>query len=163
MRDGLHSIPFQLLDQQCNDYIFSDQVVVKVKLILISISRQSEFAPLVFDIRTETSVAAPDYLRGTPGEFEQGNCRNGEPRWECPILARVERWNLYSAEDEEARDLKVIFRAAKSFKLTNAFDKDGQPIYEIQGKAVIKFDDRLSQNLRMSRSRGERSLHLDSF
>jgi hypothetical protein len=142
MRGGLRSVPFDLIQEQWNEYIFSDQVVVRTRLILITVTQEYELGPLTFQTERATTVSAPDHLRGSPGEHQQGNNVCGEAKWECPILLRYERWNEYSLADDTRR-LRMIFMAMRAFKLTNAFDKNGQPIYMIEGKPLIKVDNRL--------------------
>ncbi len=142
MRGGLRSVPFELLQEQWNEYVFSDQVVVRTRLILIMVMQEYELGPLTFQTERATAVSAPDHLRGHPGEYEQGNDMSGETKWECPILLRYERWNEYSLADDTSR-VRIIFVAKKAFRLVNAFDKNGQPVYMIDGKPLIKVDDRL--------------------
>jgi len=140
MRGGLRSVPFELLREQWNEYVFSDQVLVRTRLILIALMQMHDLGPLTFQTERVTSVSAPDHLRGWPGEYEQGSDRSGGAKWECPILLRYERWNEYSLADG-SKKLKIIFVAKKAIKLMNAFDKNGQPIYVIEGKPLIKVDD----------------------
>jgi len=145
VRDGPQSVPFELLREQWNEYIFSDQVVVRTRLILIMVMREYNLGPLTFQTQRATTVSAPDYRRGIPGEFEQGDDGNKGAKWECPILLRYERWNEYSLADGTSR-LRMIFMARKAFKLIDAFDKNGQPVYIIEGKPLIKVDDTVYQN-----------------
>jgi hypothetical protein len=142
MKVGLRSVPFELLREQWNEYVFSDEALVRTRLILIALMQIHDLGPLTFQTERVTTVSAPDHLRGRPGEYEQGSDRSGEAKWECPILLRYERWNEYSLTDG-SKKLKIIFVAKKAFKLINAFDKNGQPIYIIEGKPLIKVDDLL--------------------
>jgi hypothetical protein len=145
MRGGLQSVPFELLQERWNEYIFSDQVVVRTRLILIAVMQERELGPLTFQTERATTVSAPEYLRGSPGKHEQGNEEDEGVKWECPILLRYERWNDYSLADGTKR-LRIIFVAKTAFKLMNAFDNNGQPIYIIDGKPLIKVDNRICQD-----------------
>jgi len=140
MRGGLQSVPFELLQEQWNEYIFSDQVVVSTRLILTMVMHKYNLGPLTLQTERATTVSAPDYLRGFPGEYKQGDDVNGRAKWESPILLRYERWNEYSLADG-TRKLRMIFIARRAFKLMDTFDKNGQPIYIIEGKPLIKVDD----------------------
>jgi hypothetical protein len=142
MRGGLQSVPFELLQEQWNEYIFSDQIVVKTRLILTMVMHEYNLGPLTLQTERATTVSAPGYLQGSPGEYKQGDNVNGRAKWECPILLRYERWNEYSLADG-TRKLRMIFMARKAFKLMDAFDKNGQPIYLIEGKPLIKVNDRV--------------------
>jgi len=135
-RDGLQSVPFDLLHEAWNEYTFSDNVIVRLRLILMAVLQRYEFGPMTFETKKVTVVSAPENLRGNPGEFEQ-DANLDVPRWECPILIRQEKWNEYSLAGGELIS-KIIFIANKAFKFENAFDKYGQPVYYMDGKILIK-------------------------
>jgi len=138
--NGLETVPFEILQEAWNEYIFSDNVVVRLRLILTTVLRHHEFGPMTFETKTVTVVSAPENLRGEPGEIEQGTYLDA-PKWECPILIRQEKWNEYTLAGGE-RLIKIIFIANRALRLENAFDKFGQPIYSVDGKPLIKIFDR---------------------
>jgi hypothetical protein len=125
-----------MVSEAWNEYTFSDSVVVKTRLILTSVLRENEFSPFAFEFEKKTIVSAPDFLRGEPGNFDQGS-DSGSTRWESPILLRDERWNEYTLQDESI-PVKIIFIADKAYRVADAFDKYGQPVYCIEGETVIK-------------------------
>ncbi len=135
-RDGLETVPFELLREAWNEYTFSDNVVVRLRVILTTILQRHEFGPMTFETKNVTVVSAPENLRGEPGEIEQGADLD-VPKWECPILIRQEKWNEYSVAGGE-RLVKIIFIAHRALRLENAFDRFGQPIYFVEGKTLIK-------------------------
>jgi hypothetical protein len=135
-RDGAGTIPFNLLREAWNEYVFSDNVIVRIRLILTAVIEENRFGPLSFHNEKVTTVLAPEDLKGTPGEFVQGSYQ-GVPRWECPILLRYEKWNEYSL-DGGACFAKIIFVANRAFRLMNAFDKFGEPVYCVEGKPLIR-------------------------
>jgi hypothetical protein len=139
-RDGLESVPFDLLREAWNEYTFSDNAVVRLRLILAAVMQRYEFGPMSFETKKVTTVSAPENLRGPPGEFEQDTDLE-LPRWQCPILIRQENWNEYSLAGGE-NHCKIIFIANRAYKLENAFDKYGQPVYYIDGKILIKVSER---------------------
>jgi len=141
--DGPQAVPFDLVREAWNEYIFSDHVTVRIRLILTSVLQESEYGRLSFETKKVTSVSAPDDLRGTPDEFEQGSDGN-VPRFECPILLRDEKWNEYYLK-ENSRSVKIIFVASKAFRLLKAYDHFGQPIYCVDGRPLIKFFDEKSE------------------
>ena len=117
----VQSVPFELLREAWNEYVFSDQVLVRARLILTSVFQEFEFGPLYFQLDKVTTVSAPEELKGSPGVFEQGSVCNG-PRWECQILLRDERWNEYSLADG-TYFAKMIFVANKVFRRASAYDR----------------------------------------
>jgi hypothetical protein len=139
-RDGLQTIPFDLLEEAWNEYIFSDNVVVRTRTILTTVTADGQFGDLNFHTENVTAVSAPNALKSNPGDFEQGSAPN-LPRWECIILLRNEKWNRYSI-DGGARGVRIIFIANRAFKIMNAFDKFGQPIYNIEGRTLIKLSEK---------------------
>lgn len=137
---GPESVLFELLREQWNEYTFSDHVVVRTKLVLRGVLREFEFGALAFDFEKVTTVSAPEMLRGEQSQFIQGTYPGKVPRFECPILLRDEKWNECSL-GEETKIAKFIFLASKAFKLADAYDNFGQPIYVIEGKPLIKVCD----------------------
>jgi hypothetical protein len=139
-RGGLQTVSFEPIRESWNEYIFSDSVTVRLRLILTTIVQKYDFGPLTFETQNVTVVSAPESLRGSPGNSEQGLDQDG-PRWECPILIREEKWNEYSISNGD-HFVKIIFIANRAFKIGNAFDKFGQPVYFIEGKPLVKVFDK---------------------
>ncbi|MDA4112193.1 MAG: hypothetical protein OK439_06605, partial [Thaumarchaeota archaeon] len=63
---GVRSVPYELLKEQWNEYVFSDQIVVRVRLILTNVLQDYEFGPYRIMTQKLTSVSAPNYLQRSP-------------------------------------------------------------------------------------------------
>lgn len=147
-RGGPQLVPFDILEEAWNEYTFSDGVVVRTRLILTAVSQIYELGPFTFDFEQVTTVMAPPVLTSAPGEFEQG-ADLSMPESECQALLRSEKWNRYSIGQSE-RVARIIFIEHRSYKLLNAFDKYGQPVYRIEGKPLVKIYDQDAEEIFVS-------------
>ena len=139
VKSGGRAVPYELLKEQWNEYVFSDQTVVRVRIILTNVYQDFEFGPYRVLTQKMTLVSAPSYLQRTPGRHLQGVCSDGCVRWETQPLLRDERWNEYQLE-ESSLVLKIIFMEKSSSKIMDRYDDTGQPIYVIEGKSLITIE-----------------------
>jgi len=135
-KSGREWVPFELLQEVWNEYIFSDNVTVRTRLILTTVLREYDLGPLSIYTEKVTTVSAPEELKGAPGNFEQG-FELHVPRWECAILLRNEKWNEYSLEGGVSR-ARILFAANKAYRMQNAYDQFGQPVYYLDGSTLVR-------------------------
>jgi len=138
-KSGVRSVQYELVREHWNEYVFSDQIVVRVRLILTNVLQDHELGPYRVMTQKLTFVSAPDYLRKAPGSHRQGLCEEGCVRWKTIPLLRDERWNEYSLSDK-SQVLKIIFIEDNSSKIMDEYDDTGQPVYVIEGHPLIKVE-----------------------
>jgi hypothetical protein len=129
------SVPYDLVKEQWNEYVFSDQTVVRVRLILTSVIQDHELGPYKISTQKMTLVSAPDHLQKAPGKHRQSTCQDGCVKWKTTPLLRDERWNEYHLEN--AQVLKILFMEENSSKVMDEYDETGQPVYVVEGRSVI--------------------------
>jgi hypothetical protein len=137
VQSGGRSIPFELLREQWNEYVFSDQTVVRVRLILTHVFQEYELGPYRVLTQKLTLVTAPSQRE--PGKHVQGVCSDGCVKWETQPLLRDERWNEYSIP-ESSLVLRILFLQKQASKIIDRYDETGQPIYVIEGKSLITIE-----------------------
>ena len=76
-KSGGRSIPYELLKEQWNEYVFSDQTVVRVRLILTHVFQDYELGPYRVLTQKMTLVSAPDASAEVSGESSAGSMQ----RW----------------------------------------------------------------------------------
>ncbi len=133
---GGRTVPYELVKEQWNEYVFSDQTVVLVRLILTGVTQDHELGPYNVSTQKMTLVSAPEYLLEAPGKHRQGACLDGCVKWKTSPLLREERWNEYSLDDP-AQILKIIFMEESASRVMDAYDATGQPVYVIEGRSFV--------------------------
>src|SRR5580704_2556288 len=116
VKSGGRAVPYELLKEQWNEYVFSDHTVVRVRLILTHVFQEFVLGPYRILTQKMTLVSAPDYLQKSPGNHPQGVCNDGCVRWETQPLLRDERRNEYTLEDTSLI-LKIIFMEKSSSRI----------------------------------------------
>ena len=136
---GGRTVPFELVKEQWNEYVFSDQTIVRVRLILTNVTQQQELGPYIVSTQKMTLVSSPGSLRIAPGKHRQGVCQDGCVKWKTTPLLRDERWNEYTLDDG-AQVLKVLFMEENSARVMDQYDEAGQPVYVIEGRSLVTIE-----------------------
>jgi hypothetical protein len=135
-KSGGRTVPYDLVKEQWNEYVFSDQTIVRVRLILTNVFQEFELGPYRVLTQKMTLVSAPNYPQGSPGIHRQGVCQDGCVRWKTTPLLRDERWNEYNLSDD-SQVLRILFKEEESYKIMDEYDDTGQPVYVVEGRTLL--------------------------
>ena len=140
-------INFDVLKEDWNVYKLDDETTLRIKIVLVKISRVTEPGRGIgYNFNTHNHVAAftPSDKKGTPStkpyrpkELQESVVDD------IDFKTEKEDWNSYQLEDDTRINIKLILtRVAK----TDKFDPMGSPIYLTQTQTVIK--PKISKKLR---------------
>ena len=136
------SIEFKVVREDWNRYIIKDEkpIPLKAKVVvskIVKTDRYDEHGDPIYGVASQTVAVtdAPREVKGTPSRNINLATAYAKAK-ELEFESVEEKWNEYEVKDGTVVRVKLVVSGVQK---TEYFVPDGDPLYNIQNDAVVKY------------------------